>query len=60
MFAQHQFVSEPVPLGVEEVTCPSSAHHLHQHRLGLCLGQVNGGKKHFVDFKSLLEGGITA
>lgn len=30
MFAQHQFVYETVPLCVEEVACPCSAHHLHQ------------------------------
>lgn len=30
MFAQHQFLSETVPLCVEEVACPCSAHHLHK------------------------------
>lgn len=38
MFAQHQFVSETVPLCVEEVACPCSTHHLHQ--------DGPGGKEH--------------
>lgn len=33
MFAQHQFVCETVPLRVEEVACPCSAHHLNQDGL---------------------------
>lgn len=30
MFAQHQFISETVPLCVEEVACPCRAQHLHK------------------------------
>lgn len=38
MFAQNQLVSETIPLCVEEVACPRSAHHLHQDGLRFCLG----------------------
>lgn len=33
MFAEHQLVSETVPFGVEEISCPCSTHHLHQDGL---------------------------
>lgn len=34
IFAQNQFLSETVPLGIEAVSRPCSTHHLHQNSPG--------------------------